>query len=705
MIRLSSKHFPSASCVLLLALAACEPGDPVVDDSASIAGVVTDLELGTPLAGVVVTTTPETERVETAADGTFAITKGTRIGATYQLTAEKTGFELGTKAVTLVQGVNTADLALVLLRICIPGATRCALGGPEAVESCDDRGTAWSAAPCGDGEVCDGASSVRCAAAETLTVSRTGGGGGLVTSAPGGITCGDSCSERFPSGTTVVLTANAFVLSAFAGWSGDCAGAEPTCTVTLDRARSVTARFDTTGHVVTVRKTGSGRVSSTPAGIVCGADCTEGYPTGTALTLTAVPAAGSVFGSWEGGGCSGSSPTCALTVSADVEITAHFMTPQFALTVVRDGTGTGLVTSTPAGIDCGATCGASFDRDTEVTLVAEPGAASELVGWSGACVGTGPCVVTMDAAKTVTATFLGITHPVTVARAGDGSGRVRSTPAGIDCGNDCAEDFGEGEVVELVATPDRGHGFAGWSDACAASGTDPTCLVTVTEALTVTASFDLVAPWLLPLAPDASCLALLHFDAPSPLADACGGAAVRVGSWSSVPSRNVVLDDAEQAVGPSEDGWFDTAKLGPVPPHATVELTIKKSGSAFAGRTRGVLYSNRDALDPSGSGLRVWVTNDGRLAAEAHDGVGVTLAETPAGTIANDRWYHVAATVSSTVGVALFVDGTRLAETLGEVRFASSSSTAFAGAEREGAGAIDRFNGTIDELRISTVVR
>ncbi|MCK6547524.1 hypothetical protein L6R52_16870 [Myxococcota bacterium] len=691
---------------LALALAACEPGDPVVDDSASIAGVVTDAELGTPLAGVVVTTTPETERVETAADGTFAITKGTRIGATYQLTAEKTGFELGTAALTLVQGVNTANLALDVLRICTAGATRCALGGPEAIETCDARGTSWTATACGGGDVCDDASAVRCASAETLTVTREGDGGGLVTSAPAGITCGDSCAHAFPSGTTVVLTANAFVLSAFAGWSGDCAGADATCTVTLDRARTVRARFETTGHVVSVRKTGSGRVSSMPEGILCGADCREGYATGTMLTLTAVPAVGSVFGSWEGGGCSGTSPTCVITVERDVEITAHFMTPQFELVVTRDGTGAGLVTSTPSGIDCGATCAASFDRDTEVTLVAEPATASEFVGWSGACVGIGDCVVTMDAAKAVTATFLGITHAVTVSKAGNGAGRVTSTPSGIDCGADCAEDFGEGQQVELVAVADAGHAFAGWGGACAAAGTDPTCVVTVTEALAVSASFDIVAPWLLPLAPDASCLALFHFDAPSPLADACGGGpAISVGAWSAVASRNVVLDDAQQAIGPSEEAWIDTAELGPAPPRATIELTIKKSGGAFAGRARGVLYSNRDALDPSGSGLRVWVTNDGRLAAEARDGAGVTLTETAAGTIVNDRWYQVAATVSSTVGVALFVDGARVAETLGPVHFAASSSTAYAGAEREGAGAIDRFNGTIDELRVSSTVR
>ena len=76
------------------------------------------------------------------------------------------------------------------------------------------------------------------------------------------------------------------------------------------------------------------------------------------------------------------------------------------LTVNKTGTGSGTVTSNPAGIDCGSTCSADFTPNTVVTLTATPTAGSLFSGWSGACTGSAnTCPVTMDAAKNVTATF------------------------------------------------------------------------------------------------------------------------------------------------------------------------------------------------------------------------------------------------------------------------------------------------------------
>ena len=76
------------------------------------------------------------------------------------------------------------------------------------------------------------------------------------------------------------------------------------------------------------------------------------------------------------------------------------------LTVTKDGTGGGNVTSSPAGIDCGSTCVAAFDEDTDVTLTATPNGSSTFDGWSGAgCTGTGTCQVTMSQARSVNATF------------------------------------------------------------------------------------------------------------------------------------------------------------------------------------------------------------------------------------------------------------------------------------------------------------
>ncbi len=80
---------------------------------------------------------------------------------------------------------------------------------------------------------------------------------------------------------------------------------------------------------------------------------------------------------------------------------------KFTLTV--DKTEGGKVTSTPAGdIDCGSSCGHTYlDSGTAATvsLTATPDRSVEFGGWGGDCTGTGACVVTMDADRTVSATF------------------------------------------------------------------------------------------------------------------------------------------------------------------------------------------------------------------------------------------------------------------------------------------------------------
>jgi PASTA domain-containing protein/List-Bact-rpt repeat protein len=76
-----------------------------------------------------------------------------------------------------------------------------------------------------------------------------------------------------------------------------------------------------------------------------------------------------------------------------------------SLAVARAGTGVGAVTSSPAGIACGATCAGQFDEGSTVTLTAAPTRQSRFAGWSGDCSGTGPCVLSMAGNHSVTATF------------------------------------------------------------------------------------------------------------------------------------------------------------------------------------------------------------------------------------------------------------------------------------------------------------
>ena len=77
----------------------------------------------------------------------------------------------------------------------------------------------------------------------------------------------------------------------------------------------------------------------------------------------------------------------------------------YTLTVTLDGTGLGSVNSTPGGINCTPDCAANFEAGTVVTLTAIADAGSTLMGWEGACSGTGECVVTMDEERLVIAIF------------------------------------------------------------------------------------------------------------------------------------------------------------------------------------------------------------------------------------------------------------------------------------------------------------
>src|SRR5262245_50637725 len=136
------------------------------------------------------------------------------------------------------------------------------------------------------------------------------------------------------------------------------------------QATTVTVQSVPATATLTVSRngTGTGRVTSAPAGIDCGTACTTTYPAGTVVTLTATPDAGSTFGGWSGGGCSGTG-TCQLTLSASATVTASFTGPP-TLTVTRSGSGTGRVTSAPAGIDCGTACTTTDPAGTVVALTA-----------------------------------------------------------------------------------------------------------------------------------------------------------------------------------------------------------------------------------------------------------------------------------------------------------------------------------------------
>jgi hypothetical protein len=81
-------------------------------------------------------------------------------------------------------------------------------------------------------------------------------------------------------------------------------------------------------------------------------------------------------------------------------------TPTAGLAIAKKGAGRGMITSAPAGIDCGPTCSAVFDVGTDVTLAAAPKAGSYFAGRSGGgCSGKSSCTVTVNGPTTAKARF------------------------------------------------------------------------------------------------------------------------------------------------------------------------------------------------------------------------------------------------------------------------------------------------------------
>lgn len=169
------------------------------------------------------------------------------------------------------------------------------------------------------------------------------------------------------------------------------------------------------------------------------------------------------------------------------------------ITVSKAGTGGGNVDSSDKRIACGNKCTSPYAANATVTLTAKANSGSTFVGWTGACAGSGNCVVTISGASNVGATFnaaaaggggggSGGTSGFVLKVSVSNSGTVTSNVGAINCGTACQASFAAATPVTLTATPPVGKTFAGWSGAC--TGVAPTCVVNVNSSLSVKASFN-----------------------------------------------------------------------------------------------------------------------------------------------------------------------------------------------------------------------
>ncbi len=161
---------------------------------------------------------------------------------------------------------------------------------------------------------------------------------------------------------------------------------------------------------VEITVNGMGSVTSLPAGINCGTDCSADFDKNTSVSLSATANNGNQFIGWAGD-CSGTG-SCIISMEENRSVTATFSSlnasqSNIAVSVV----GTGSVSSSPSGISCGTNCSANFDKNTNLSLTATAGNGYQFAGWSGDCNGSSSCSVSMAQNRSVTASFSLVGNP------------------------------------------------------------------------------------------------------------------------------------------------------------------------------------------------------------------------------------------------------------------------------------------------------
>jgi hypothetical protein len=234
--------------------------------------------------------------------------------------------------------------------------------------------------------------------------------------------------------------------------------------------------------------TGTGTVTSNPAGVNCGADCTESYESGTSVTLTANPDTGSTVASWSGD-CSscGTNTDCNVTMNADKTCTATFNLIQRILTVTKAGTGSGNATAAGCTLtwsDNTGTC--TVDDGTAITLTGTADIGSTFGGWSSgigsasSCTGTGNCSFNITADSGVTATFTLNQYTITTSANPTAGGSVTCSPNPVN----------HGSTSTCTVTTNTGYTIQGVGGTCGGTLSGNTYTTSaITANCTVTANF------------------------------------------------------------------------------------------------------------------------------------------------------------------------------------------------------------------------
>lgn len=293
---------------------------------------------------------------------------------------------------------------------------------------------------------------------------------------------GDLCYLEVEHDTLIHFEASGDAGSSFVSWSVTECGAALGCDLRIDDDVVVEARFELGTENLTLNVNEGGHVDVAPLGVTCGAGttCTYERPHGSTVTLVAVADGDHRHMGWTDDCAATTGAICTVSLEASRTVGAIFALRTDSLSVVRAGTGSGRIVSTPAGIDCPDTCEQSLTRGTSVALAATADEGSDFQGWSGACTGSGACAVSIDGPTFVVASFARRTYDVVVSRTGDGDARVLADVGAIDCGSTCRDRVSHGTSVTFTVSPEPSSTIVSWGGACASAGSSPTCTVVVT---------------------------------------------------------------------------------------------------------------------------------------------------------------------------------------------------------------------------------
>ncbi len=254
----------------------------------------------------------------------------------------------------------------------------------------------------------------------------------------------------YNEGTEVEVEASASFGYTFTGWSGDASGMDELITVTMDSDKEVIASFKE-AYMLTLN-------SDSQKGTV---DQESGwYIQDTTITVTASAKEGYQFLNWMGGSINSTDNPLELTLSGNMTITANYI-KVYNLDITAEN---GSVNYSDTVIRA----------EERIELIATPDEGYAFTGWTGDVGGDQESMmVTVDKDMNITANFAKLnTLTVTVE---NGSVNITDTTAV------------EGTQIQLIATPDEGYQFDGWTGDV--TGDNDTIMITLDSDMSITANF------------------------------------------------------------------------------------------------------------------------------------------------------------------------------------------------------------------------